>query len=361
MKLTRKMYLTLLTTILTYCLSAPLSQAATLRVDNNTAHEASYRTLQEAVDAASSGDTILLGPSMGGVSYGGAWVSKQVSIYGTGYLLEENGYYLGDTPTIVDNIYFIKETDGDGIVHDPSNSVLAGVTGGDVVIINDERSGFTVRNITITRNCLDSVGFDLNEYSGDETYVYDTVISKNYFTGSISVVGKTSAIITNNIFCRAVNSTTDPSIGVSGYAIVANNSFKQGCEDQSDAPNHIDLSFSDNSSGEAYNNIISGFDKNSGSSVQVHDNYIGSAIDLPNTVYEWTGSEVADTRFELRAGSLANGACLNGADCGAFAGADPYILSGLPPRPRISTLSVPAVVLETDSSMTISVSAEGRN
>ena len=42
-----------------------------------------------------------------------------------------------------------------------------------------------------------------------------------------------------------------------------------------------------------------------------------------------------DERWQLKSGGLASGAGENGIDCGMFGGSAPYILSGLPPVPRI--------------------------
>jgi len=48
-----------------------------------------------------------------------------------------------------------------------------------------------------------------------------------------------------------------------------------------------------------------------------------------------------DERYKLKAGSPAIGAGVSGVDCGAFGGVTPYVLSGLPPFPRIYEATIP--------------------
>ncbi len=136
---------------------------------------------------------------------------------------------------------------------------------------------------------------------------------------------------------------------VDGEVICSNNSFN----------NASSVQFYTDSAGEAFNNIWRGVTVATDSQVLVHDNLLGSQAELENLTYAWTGSD--DAKFQLRTDSNGLEACSEGADCGAFAGTAPYILSGIPARPRISNLGVPSVVLESDSTMTVTVSAEGRN
>jgi hypothetical protein len=113
------------------------------------------------------------------------------------------------------------------------------------------------------------------------------------------------------------------------------------------------------SSAEVFNNIGRNFDNApTNSSVVTHHNLTLTPTVTESHVYTWTGS--ADAKYQLKTGSPAIGAC-NGADCGAFAGTTPYILSGLPPRPRITTMEFPGAVINSSATMPVKVTAEGRN
>jgi hypothetical protein len=64
-----------------------------------------------------------------------------------------------------------------------------------------------------------------------------------------------------------------------------------------------------------------------------------------------------DGQYVLKEGSPAIGAGSGGSDMGIFGGATPYILSGIPGIPRLTSFLVPATA--TDSSgLTFEVSAE---
>jgi hypothetical protein len=228
-------------------------------------------------------------------------------------------------------------------VFDPSGSIIAGLSGGSINIYGpNAATSDIIRDIVITRNYAGSISVN-NEWNVG--YSHDHVISQN-LVGSISVrlstaVVKNNIVTSQGIFCHGgevlITNNSSSYLGSSSYM-----NFEAGC------------------SGEVFNNIgVNMIEASTDSAVTVHHNYLSSYSDLEENVYTWTGSE--DAKFQLKNGSLAKGACLNGADCGAFAGATPYILSGLPPRPRITNLEVPATVLSTDTSMPIKVSAESRN
>jgi hypothetical protein len=314
------------------------SFAATIIVDNNPNHSADYTTLQEAVDAAEFGDTILVGPSFSGNSYGAVTINKSVHIYGTGYLIAENGYTGNRGTSRVDHVIFEGVQNGSG----SSNSSIAGF---DIGYISIAGRGFPshLDNISIQRNRISSINI-YNSHS--DNILSNILILQNLIMDSISIDG-TSVIIRNNIvrsvYCGAGEiSMTNNSSFADGYSYSNSSYFLSSC------------------SGEVFDNIGVEYDIDVASPVHIHNNYLNNNLQtLQTQVYKWTGSE--DAKYQLRDTSLAKGACLNGADCGAFAGATPYILSGLPPRPRITTLELPASVLKTDATMQVNVSAESRN
>ena len=104
--------------------------ATTLLVDNNMLHDADYRTLQDAVDAASEGDTIILAGSS--TRYGNATISKRLNIYGNGYYLEENDLGSYSWEASVDSMKFQEELVSNpsgtfDVLASPDGSVVAGL------------------------------------------------------------------------------------------------------------------------------------------------------------------------------------------------------------------------------------------
>ncbi|MCW5212530.1 hypothetical protein VU04_06435 [Desulfobulbus sp. TB] len=346
----KRVFLILLAGICSATLAGVNTFAATIIVDNNPSHDADYRTLQDAVDGASAGDTILIGPSFNRNSYGSLSVGEEVTItkklyiYGTGYVIDENGYQGGKGTSIVGNILFKPLVGGDGLfVFDPSGSIISGVSASSIEIQGAEAdTSDIIHDISITRNYCDEIKLSNFYYGGSQNHI----ISQNR-VGNVWVNGH-AAIIQNNIIA-ALPGRSGGLTCREGEVLVTNNSLSDSR-----------MYFYKECSGEVFNNIApSDSAAEDGSGVTIHHNYLSTESNFQNNVYTWIGSE--DAKFQLKTGSLAKGACLNGADCGAFAGATPYILSGLPPRPRITNLELPATVLSTDTSMPIKVSAESRN
>jgi hypothetical protein len=63
------------------------------------------------------------------------------------------------------------------------------------------------------------------------------------------------------------------------------------------------------------------------------------------SAFVWTGS--FDGKWRLRPNSPARGKGFDGVDMGAFGGATPYVLSGVPPIPRVTRFVVPSTVSST--------------
>lgn len=346
----KKTFLIMLAGICSAALAGVNSFAATIIVDNNPSHDADYRTLQEAVDGAAAGDTILIGPSFNGNPYSSLSINEQVTItkklyiYGTGYLIDENGYQGGKGTSVVGHILFKPLVGGAGtFVSDPSGSIISGVSATSIEIWGaDADTSDIIHDISITRNYSDEIIVSNGYYGSSQNHI----ISQNR-VGNIWNSGPT-AVIQNNIIASLPGRSGGLTC-TNGEVLVTNNSLSDSR-----------MYFNKECSGEVFNNIApSDSAAEEGSGVTIHHNYLSTESDFQNNVYTWIGSE--DAKFQLKTGSLAKGACLNGADCGAFAGATPYLLSGLPPRPRITNLEVPATVLSTDTSMPIKVSAESRN
>lgn len=72
----------------------------------------------------------------------------------------------------------------------------------------------------------------------------------------------------------------------------------------------------------------------------------GGNINNLNLTDVFVASGNEETRWMLKAGSPAIGSGFDGVDMGFFGGANPYRLSGLAPRPRITRFVVPAAATD---------------
>lgn len=83
--------------------------------------------------------------------------------------------------------------------------------------------------------------------------------------------------------------------------------------------------------------------------------YVGATVE--NTFVN-EGSD--DGKWQLLSTSAAKGAATHGGDCGAFGGATPYVLSGIPMfLPHITEALVP--VKPTDGKITVKLKIENQN
>ncbi|MEI9957117.1 MAG: hypothetical protein WDM90_12625 [Ferruginibacter sp.] len=188
------------------------------RVNNNTGITADFTGIDAAVNSASvhAGDTIHIEASA--IGYGNCYLSKRLTIIGTGYFLSETAPQIANpkteantNPGIIGSIYFYPGSKG---------SVISGVYISSYCIIED--SLITVQRCLITGDV----------YFGDSYTAYDSyadTIRQNYITGGAKVgyttTGKIKNILLyNNIIGGMVGIDFSYNINnVSGF--VLNNSF----------------------------------------------------------------------------------------------------------------------------------------
>lgn len=304
------------------------------RVNNNADFDADYTTLQAAVTAASNNDTIYVEGSS--TEYEGATINKPLIIVGPGYFLGENPKTQANTSEATFNSAIIFESSSDG-------STLMGCTFSyaDLTINADD--------ITVIRNYLYDVTFP-----GTSNNV---VIAQNYITHRIIVdVGVISnTVLSNNIFRGRINSDI-----LSGPLIIANNVF---CSTSYNFPidcynaniqNNIlileDAIIETNTGNSISYNILAGDGTNSNGNQY--------NVDMTTVFADFEGllGLSTDGKWKLLAGSPALGAGIGGVDCGAFGGAMPYVLSGLPDLPHIYEANVSgSATTESGLHVTISV------
>jgi hypothetical protein len=313
---------------------ASLSAQNLYRVNNNIDFDADYTTFQDAVTAASNNDTIYVEGSP--TEYEGATINKPLVIVGPGFFLGENPKTQANTSEATFNSSVVFESGSSG-------SVIMGCafTYTDLTI--------NVDDITAIRNYLYDVIFEGNSNN--------IVLAQNFITHRIIVdLGVISnAVISNNIIRGRMNSEN-----TSGPLIISNNVF---CSTSYNFPidcynaniqNNIlileDAIIEVNTGNSISYNILAGAGTNSNGNQY--------NVDMTTVFADFDGSLglSTDSKWKLLAGSPALNAGIGGVDCGAYGGAMPYILSGIPDLPHIYEANVSgSATTESGLHVTISV------
>jgi len=260
-----------------------------LRV-NNVDSSAPYASIAAAVTAAVDGDTIIVDGTS--VDYDGATINKRLVVIGPGYWLRENGI-----ATESAHAASVAE-----INVQAEGCVIMGLCINAQLIINGAK--------TVITRCWVKGNLSI------ESNINYCVIHQNMLGGDAgSGYGKSFYHqITNNIFgnigCHGVHESY----------IAYNTSYK-----------HWGESFWNTANSKIEKNIFYTSDINEGDGNTIQDNYIvgDSYQDIE------TDKDVRDTKLP----SVADG-------YGAFAGNDPYRISGIPAGPMIEELTIPTSVEE---------------
>ncbi len=320
------------------CLLVSSSYAKIWRVNNTPGKAADFIDFPAAHDAAASGDTIYLEPSV--TYYTGGDIKKKLTIIGSGYFLDKNtGLQISGTGS---KIYALN------LIYNQTNNASG------TKILGIE-SGITIKgcnNITIDRCLLSNVALnksDINPYvkcsnvsiirssinyigdvyvgSGgasfgwgnnycDNLYVSNNIITAIYWaTSQYGSSDVASAVIKNNIILEDLfvhNSTVQNNIFIE-------TSGKNFILDNCSSTNNI-------STGDQFGS--SNGNKNSIAPTDIF------------TCFNSYGPCSGDAGFILKSGSPAKGAGYAGTDCGIFGGDYPYVLSGIPNIPSIYSLNL---------------------
>ncbi len=308
-------------------------------VNNVAGVYANFNSIQAAYAAASAGDTIYLYGSSS--NYGDLSLTKQLTIIGPGYYLNQNPQTQSNiTPASMNVIYFRANSAG---------SVIMGLSIGQVSV--------KTSNITIRRNLL-SNGINVSDSANYS--VSNIIISQNYISGGYvqTYTGSASNVyITNNIIIGALTLNTGSNYNVYnnyiGGAIYVNHAtFKNNIHSNYNISTGSTSSTLNNSV--LQNNIFSGRTYSNGTGEVVIDSAMNRInFTSMSVVFTQTGS--TDARYQLKAGSPAIGYANGGGDCGPFGGASPYVLSGMPNIPAIYELLVPGA---GGSSLNITIKAK---
>lgn len=310
------------------------ASAKVWRVNNNTGVGADFAQFWTAVASTSvlAGDTIYLEGSP--IAYTNAVLDKRLVIIGPGYLLSGTGANTGLQANPYDARFGVLYIDSAA-----SGSTLFGIS---TYIQIDSRtddlkfirssiyidpwiiSANSTANNWVINKCI--LGGVIN-YSMENLQITNCLV----YYSTLTLQGARNTLLRNNVFATGVATTN---------AYVANNIFLAG---HSLTGSVIKYNLS------IQNDLPAGFN---------------NQVNIPSSsIFVGTGS--TDGAYQLRAGSPAIGAGepLNGItpDAGVFGTADPYRLSGIPPIPTIYSLSVPASIPATATSMTITFSTRSNN
>lgn len=254
--------------------------AKTLRVNNVEGSTAQYSTVKDALDAASEGDVIMVDASP--FTYGDIEITKKITLQGPGFNLVANGMTQEGQNTALFKNITLK---GEGIK-------VSSVTSFYIYADN-------ATNCVITRCKVATL------YSGRSN-----VIHQNFIDGSIQCWGATNVLITNNIINFYSNTNY---INAKGSTIKYNTFLRNTIGDCSDC---------------VVENNIGRFPESSS------NNTIKDNTDFPEKYYEKCET---DADFKPLDEALTT-------SCGAFAGDDPYRISGIATGPVVEDIDVPASV-----------------
>lgn len=311
-------------------------QATVWRVNAAPGASAHYTSLQAAHDAATTvnGDTIYVEGSP--FSTGGITCTKQLTIIGSGYYLDQNPQTQANPMNSLIDGYVYMNTGSAG-------SKIMGCYINYPCYISDnnitfERNRFSygnysiygygsnISNIRILRNY-----FENNYYYTSIYFPYNAtnvLISNNYVGGYISTGSNFEGFVTNNVISGGIslsNATFANNISTYNYSFTFNN-----C-------------------------VIS---HNIGEGTQF-GNQNGNQQNVPMTnVFLGATGNSTDGQWQLKAGSPAIGAGEGGVDCGMFGGAYPYVLSGMPPIPAVYYYNAPSM---PTNSINVSIKAKSHN
>jgi hypothetical protein len=322
-----KKQITILTAITLFI--AMTMDAKVWRVNNRTNVQADFTTLSSAISGASAGDTIYIEGSPD--SYGNAgYVAKQLTIIGAGYFLNENdSSQVFKESSKIDHIIFYNGSQG---------SIIEGVT-----ILGTTNYGITINtdDITVRRNNI-SVNYPYGNANAIKINSgrNSIVIEQNWIEPGISTYTNRgiyfttytiSTIIRNNII---LTDTSDFAIFMNeenptSTLTIANNTIKGDIETYYSAHYNnilIDGTYTAGTGDVSSSNLCN---------ATQYSNANGNVQNVDMTTVFTDHTSTNDNGYVLKTGSPAEGAGLNGEDCGAYGTNNPYVPAGIPPIPAI--------------------------
>ena len=317
------------------------------RVNNIAGITANFTTVQAAHDGAAAGDTIHLEPS--NTSYGNLIMTKKLHIVSTGQFVPNNPGFQQDIKMgFVGNVT-VNDAAANGslfsIRYAGSFQILTGAVGNISLLncasITSTQCGLgnntgmlfiqSADNITVSGGWF--AGIDIQDEA------QNILIANNMIGNRIAVRSGSSAVIRNNVIC-AIEAGGCINMGIAN-SLVVNNIFNKGMID-----------FAEGFPGTTFQNNFSANNFLPAGNGNVNN------VDMAAVFVNNLGGFV-DNVYQVKAGSPAIGAGLDGVNLGAFGGTNPFRLAVTPAIPSIYKLVVPAT--PSGSSMNIIFSTRSNN
>jgi len=324
-------FTSLLAALLLLC--ACVAHAQTIRRVNNSGLNVIgvnvYTTLQAAHDAASSGDIIYLEPT--NISYGNLTCVRPLTIIGNGYFLQQNpGLQVDTREAQTGSITFASGSAGSRITGCVINSTLA-IGANNITVernylsfattyigYNPSIGSVSVSGIVFRQNYVDN-GYPIYFYNYTNSTVSNVNITNNFIGGGITTVygvynTLSNVLISNNVIGGLAGSSN---YGIQvDNAVIKNNILTYTGTGNNFTPRNNAYSY--NISGNTAFGTANGNQQN----VSPANIFVG-------------GTASTDGAYQLRTGSPAIGTGESGTDVGAFGGALPYRIAGIPNVPTI--------------------------
>lgn len=334
-------------------------QAKVIIVNNNDGHptdiENFYDDLQEAIDAAISGeDTIYLVGSP--TTYGSSiTINKQLTLIGPGYFLVENKNVEDDAIQTQANLetakinYITIEEDGDG-------TVITGIDMGNL-INNRITINENCHNTELTRNRLYNLTI-----SGEST-----LVRENFIRGTATIfTGSSNTVIRNNIIMGVLIWHINTQ-GVSGIEII-NNTLNSGLNNIQNNTN-IDNNIFINDEPLLYctnntfrNNVFTVSESDVFTGDQNNNNREGDEYSAARDKLFIASPQEIDRDYKLAENSPAKEVGPNKIVAGAYTSdASSYKRSGLPAVPAIYDYTIHDGVGTAEKGITVTIKAKSHN
>lgn len=325
---------------------AAAADATCWRINPSPFAKAQFKTVEEAMADinVASGDTLLLDPG----SYGNVDVTSRdnITIIGPGYFLDKNKQWAESQNAVM---YIVSLDSGSKIEGCIASDIrLNGYCTASRCKAGDIASNYSNNTIEC---CIAERIFPYGTQQSQNNIIRNNIIT--------SISNQDGSIIENNV----IVGESEPISWVRN-STVKNNiiiNTKSGF-DSNQIPFSCSIYYGNSDS--FTNNVIQN------NVFSVPERYIDSNDmfkDYPNNYY--VGATVANTfvnegsddgKWQLLSTSAAKGAATHGGDCGAFGGATPYVLSGIPMfLPHITEAFVP--VKPTDGKITVKLKIENQN
>ena len=301
-------------------LFAASSYAAVHTVSNMTPSPGQYNTVNAAIAAASTGDTIYIHGSS--FNYNSATLNKQLTLIGTGHQVPNQNPLTSD----VDYIYFGSGSSGSRIIGlniyymENNASNLTNISISRCRIRYQIKWHYNTQGWTLDGNLFDYSAACLNAQHVDHD---NMTIRNNIFNGQITAFNasgnNTNLVIVNNIFLNPSNAFADVR-----YAYIYNNIFYRA----NPGNNTTSCDWQGNLSYQCGNNAFPG-------------GVNQANVDPMFVNFPAAGSYFSYVHdFHFQPGSPAINAGNDGLDLGVYGGLGDYEQGGVPAIPQVRSFTI---------------------